>query len=287
VEKAVGRWTFGEQAAFVRGLSLYDKDWKRIQQLVKTRSLTQIRTHAQKYFRRLASDEVCSMCFPAAKLPAHNSALLCPKQGGGKSGEHSGGAPVAAVAPPAGLELVELPSGMPLIGQLDYRAVSASMSALGAPQRAGALHSSVPAMMLALAMQAATTATAAAVADTSVCRGNWELLAAAGAAAHHIDDAAPAALPAKLPAAAVGAAAVAVAAAVESPPVSLAGKRKRSAGGGGDENAGQPPAARVNLAASMGARSASALPTSCRDLVLTGLAGDDGDVVSALIGMQG
>jgi SHAQKYF class myb-like DNA-binding protein len=48
-----GHWTQTEQEAFVTGLTEHGKDWKRIQALVKTRTLTQIRTHAQKYFKKM------------------------------------------------------------------------------------------------------------------------------------------------------------------------------------------------------------------------------------------
>ena len=48
-----GRWTQKEHALFVKGLELYNKQWKLIAELVKTRSVVQVRTHAQKYFIRL------------------------------------------------------------------------------------------------------------------------------------------------------------------------------------------------------------------------------------------
>lgn len=47
-----GRWTSEEHGLFLKGLQLYGKDWKMISNLVKTRSLVQIRTHAQKYFMK-------------------------------------------------------------------------------------------------------------------------------------------------------------------------------------------------------------------------------------------
>ena len=56
-DKIKGFWTKREQDAFVQGLGLHGKDWKKIQLLVKTRTLTQIRTHAQKYFKKLAKKD--------------------------------------------------------------------------------------------------------------------------------------------------------------------------------------------------------------------------------------
>lgn len=48
-----GRWTSEEHNLFLQGLKLYNKQWKLIADLVKTRTVVQIRTHAQKYFQKL------------------------------------------------------------------------------------------------------------------------------------------------------------------------------------------------------------------------------------------
>ena len=48
-----GRWTPDEQEKFVQGLREYGKDWKKIGSLIPTRTLVQIRTHAQKMFQKL------------------------------------------------------------------------------------------------------------------------------------------------------------------------------------------------------------------------------------------
>lgn len=39
---------------FVKGLEMYGKGWKKIAGLIKTRTVVQIRTHAQKYFLKLS-----------------------------------------------------------------------------------------------------------------------------------------------------------------------------------------------------------------------------------------
>jgi SHAQKYF class myb-like DNA-binding protein len=54
----IGRWTEEEQAAFIDGLRKYGKNWKKISQMVKTRTLTQIRTHAQKFFKKAAKEKL-------------------------------------------------------------------------------------------------------------------------------------------------------------------------------------------------------------------------------------
>lgn len=47
-----GRWTVEEHKLFLKGLKQYGKNWKSIQNLIKSRSATQVRTHAQKFFSR-------------------------------------------------------------------------------------------------------------------------------------------------------------------------------------------------------------------------------------------
>lgn len=55
-----GRWTKSEHNAFVKGkqrlqigLINYGKQWKKLQKCVPTRTVIQIRTHAQKFFIKL------------------------------------------------------------------------------------------------------------------------------------------------------------------------------------------------------------------------------------------
>jgi SHAQKYF class myb-like DNA-binding protein len=49
-EVATGRWTAQEHDAFIRGLALYGREWKRVAQIIPTRTSAQVRSHAQKYF---------------------------------------------------------------------------------------------------------------------------------------------------------------------------------------------------------------------------------------------
>ena len=50
---AAGRWTCEEHQKFLEALKLYGKNWKLVQKYVGTRSATQARSHAQKYFAKL------------------------------------------------------------------------------------------------------------------------------------------------------------------------------------------------------------------------------------------
>lgn len=49
-----GRWTKEEHEAFLGALQMYGKEWKKVAAKVKTRTVVQTRTHAQKYFQKLA-----------------------------------------------------------------------------------------------------------------------------------------------------------------------------------------------------------------------------------------
>ena len=48
-----GRWTDEEHQKFIEGILEYGNEWKKVQQIIKTRSSTQARSHAQKFFLRV------------------------------------------------------------------------------------------------------------------------------------------------------------------------------------------------------------------------------------------
>ena len=51
---SAGRWTAVEHAAFLAGYRAHGRNWRAIRLLVPTRTETQVRTHAQKHFVKLA-----------------------------------------------------------------------------------------------------------------------------------------------------------------------------------------------------------------------------------------
>lgn len=57
-----GRWTKEEHEAFLSALQLYGKEWKKVAARVKTRTVVQTRTHAQKYFQKLQKVLEVSYC---------------------------------------------------------------------------------------------------------------------------------------------------------------------------------------------------------------------------------
>jgi len=47
----VGRWSKAEHQKFLEGMESFPKQWKRIAELIGTRTVLQVRTHAQKFFQ--------------------------------------------------------------------------------------------------------------------------------------------------------------------------------------------------------------------------------------------
>ena len=52
-KEATGRWTREEHELFLLGLQKFDRKWKSIASMIPTRTVLQVRTHAQKYFQKL------------------------------------------------------------------------------------------------------------------------------------------------------------------------------------------------------------------------------------------
>ncbi|KAL7519972.1 hypothetical protein ACHAWX_004724 [Stephanocyclus meneghinianus] len=53
-QEQTGRWTREEQERFIQALELYGKEWKKVAAAVQTRTIVQVRTHAQKFQKKLA-----------------------------------------------------------------------------------------------------------------------------------------------------------------------------------------------------------------------------------------
>ena len=53
-QEHTGRWTKEEHEAFLSALQMYGKEWKKVAAKVRTRTVVQTRTHAQKYFQKLS-----------------------------------------------------------------------------------------------------------------------------------------------------------------------------------------------------------------------------------------
>jgi len=55
-EYNTGRWTNEEHEKFIEGILKFGNEWKRVQSIIKTRSSTQARSHAQKFFLRMKKE---------------------------------------------------------------------------------------------------------------------------------------------------------------------------------------------------------------------------------------
>ena len=55
-----GRWNFDEHKKFIEAIIKYGNDWKEVQKYIGTRSSSQARSHAQKFFIKLKQDQAKS-----------------------------------------------------------------------------------------------------------------------------------------------------------------------------------------------------------------------------------
>merc|ERR1719263_1883653 len=65
--KATGRWTTEEHDEFLKCLDIYGREWKKVAERITTRTAAQIRSHAQKYFKKI---EAAGEGAPKAAKPA-------------------------------------------------------------------------------------------------------------------------------------------------------------------------------------------------------------------------
>jgi SHAQKYF class myb-like DNA-binding protein len=60
-KKVAGRWTRIEHDRFIKALEKFGRDWISVQKFVRTRSLSQVRSHAQKFFMKISPDDISAM----------------------------------------------------------------------------------------------------------------------------------------------------------------------------------------------------------------------------------
>lgn len=53
-----GRWSKEEHLRFLQALKLFGKEWRKVQQHVCTRTSTQARSHAQKFFVKIEKKQM-------------------------------------------------------------------------------------------------------------------------------------------------------------------------------------------------------------------------------------
>ena len=56
-QKNVGRWKPEEHQRFLEALKLYGKDWNKISRYIGTRDVINIRSHAQKFFKKISNQD--------------------------------------------------------------------------------------------------------------------------------------------------------------------------------------------------------------------------------------
>jgi SHAQKYF class myb-like DNA-binding protein len=69
----VGRWTQSEAYLFETLLERHGKNWKKIHQYMKGRTLSQIRSHGQKFFGKIGSKKVEELSRRAKLLEAYET----------------------------------------------------------------------------------------------------------------------------------------------------------------------------------------------------------------------
>ena len=57
-KQAEGKWSRAQHDRFMKGLELYGRNWTNVQKKVKTRSIVQIRSHAQKVFKNMSKEDI-------------------------------------------------------------------------------------------------------------------------------------------------------------------------------------------------------------------------------------
>ena len=72
-KERIGRWTQSEGYLFETLLERHGKNWKKIHQHMKGRTLSQIRSHGQKFFDKIGSKKVEELLRRAKLLEAYET----------------------------------------------------------------------------------------------------------------------------------------------------------------------------------------------------------------------
>lgn len=78
-QQSSGRWTPEEHARFLEALDRFGRDWRKIQDFVGTRTSAQARSHAQKYFGKLARRAMVNQTAEVTTTGSYGS-IACAQQ---------------------------------------------------------------------------------------------------------------------------------------------------------------------------------------------------------------
>lgn len=53
-----GQWKKMEHDRFMKALAKYGQDWHRVSKYIKTRSIAQVKSHAQKFFKAMSKKDI-------------------------------------------------------------------------------------------------------------------------------------------------------------------------------------------------------------------------------------
>ncbi|KAL7561243.1 hypothetical protein ACA910_004164 [Epithemia clementina (nom. ined.)] len=67
---STGRWTDAEHQAFLKGLQLYGREWKKVASHIPTRTSAQVRSHAQKHFVKMQRDRDALLILSSSRTNA-------------------------------------------------------------------------------------------------------------------------------------------------------------------------------------------------------------------------
>lgn len=71
-----GRWSREEHDAFMEGLTTYGREWKKIAAMIPSRTVVQIRTHAQKYFQKIKKSDVKGSNHPSSRRNTNDLRII-------------------------------------------------------------------------------------------------------------------------------------------------------------------------------------------------------------------